>query len=508
MKSIVIAIASVICIAIMAGSCGHNHSHATDDHEHGHIHDETLQLTAYGAEFELFAEATPFVAGQTSDILAHFSRLDNFKPLVDGRVTVRLIVGTEGIHQTLEQPTRPGIFQFALQPKVAGTGRLVFDIKSSNGEQQVIVPDITVYTNEHAAHEAAAEAAVTSSNGVTFTKEQSWKVDFATAETRFEPFGQIIRTTAQILPSQGDERIVSAKTSGTAFFDANITEGKAVIAGQTLLTIDGSGTADNNLAVRYAEAESEYTRTKAEYERKTALAKENIISQSDLLQAKTDFTNAEAKYNNLRNNFSAGRQSISSPINGYVTRVSVGNGQFVEAGQPVLVVSQNRDLLLKAELQPRYFDVLANITSANIRTMNNNRVYSLEELGGRILSYGRSADMSNPLISVTFQVVANSQTPLLPGSFVEMFIKTSTNDQAVTVPNEAIIEEMGNFFVFVQLTPELFEKRPVKTGVTDGKSIEITEGIAAGERVVSKGAILVKLAQASRALDPHAGHVH
>ena len=65
-----------------------------------------------------------------------------------------------------------------------------------------------------------------------------------------------------------------------------------------------------------------------------------------------------------------------------------------------------------------------------------------------------------------------------------------------------------NFFVFVQLTPEFFEKRPVKTGATDGVRIEIKEGVTKGERVVSRGAILVKLAQASGALDPHAGHAH
>ena len=502
MTRYVLVMATLIAFAMLG--CTHNHSHATGENDHAH--DEKLQLTAYNVAFEVFAEATPFVVRQTGEILAHFSHLENFKPLAEGSVTVSLIVGTDGIRQTLEQPTRQGIYQFRLQPTVAGAGRLVFDIQTSAGEQQIVVPDITVYTNEHDAHEAAAAEAITNSEGVAFTKEQSWKVDFATAEARREPFGQIIRTTAQIQPSQGDERIVAAQANGMVLFNANITEGLNVNAGQTLFTIDGSATADNNLAVRYAEAESEYNRAKAEYERKTELAKENVVSQSDLLQAKTEFTVAEANYNNLRNNFSAGRQNISSPIGGYVTNVLVGNGQFVETGQPVLVVSQNRDLFLKAELQPRFFDLLGNITSANIRTLNNNHVYSLEELGGRVLSYGKSTDVGNPLIPVTFQV--NNRAGLLPGSFVEMFIITQTNAQAVTVPNEAIVEEMGNLFVFVQLTPEFFEKRAVTTGVTDGMSTEITEGIAEGERVVSKGAILVKLAQASGALDPHAGHAH
>jgi len=498
MKKFHIVIA--IFVAGIISGCGYNH--ATDEH----AHDESLQLTAYSTDFEVFTEATPFVVGQTSDILAHFSHLKNFKPITEGKITVSLIVGTDGIRQTLNEPTRTGIYFFRLTPTVAGNGKIIFDIETQSGKSQIVVPNITVYTNEHDAQHAAADAAVESSNGAVFTKEQSWKVDFATEEARREPFGQVIRTTAQIQPSQGDERIISAKASGTAFFNANITEGKAVTAGQTLFSIDGSATADNNLAVRYAEAESEYNRAKAEYERKAELAKDNIVSQSDLLQAKTAFTNAEAVYNNLKRNFSAGRQNISSPIGGYVTSVLVQNGQFVESGQPVLIVSQNRDLFLKAELQPRFFNLLGNITSANIRVMNSNRIYTLEELGGRVLSYGKTADINNPLIPVTFQV--NNRAGLLAGSFVEMFIKTQTNAQAITVPNEAIIEEMGNFFVFVQLTPEFFEKTPIKKGVTDGIRTEITEGISAGDRVVSKGAILVKLAQASGALDAHAGHVH
>ena len=383
----------------------------------------------------------------------------------------------------------------------------MFDIKTSEGVSQMVVQNIRVFSNEHDAHEAAADAAVSSSNGAVFTKEQSWKVDFATSEARRELFGQIIRTTAQIQPSQGDERIITAKTGGIVYFANNdVVEGKAVNTEQTLFSIDGSGMADNNLSVRYAEAENEYIRAKAEYERKAELAKANIVSQSDLLQAKTDFTNAEAVYNNLRNNFAGGKQTISSPIGGFISRVLVRNGEYAEAGQPVLIVSQNRNLLIKAELQPKYFDILSGIISANIRLLNSNRIFTLEELDGRVLSYGKTTDIANPLIPVLFQV--NNKAGLLPGSFVEMFINTQTNAQAVTVPNEAIIEEMGNYFAYVQLTPEFFEKRQIKKGVTDGVRTEITEGIAAGERVVSKGGILVKLAQASGALDPHAGHAH
>ncbi|MCL1937385.1 MAG: efflux RND transporter periplasmic adaptor subunit [Candidatus Azobacteroides sp.] len=490
-------------IAFVIMGCSYRHDSKTNEN----IHKASLQLTAYNSDFEVFIEAEPFAAGQTSEIFAHFSHLENFKPLAEGSVTIHLRVGTDDIRQTIEQPVQEGIYRFSIQSATAGEGQLLFDVQTSKGVSQLLVPHVTVYANEREAQQAATDAVVTSNNSVLFSKGQSWKIDFATTEVRREPFGPVIRTTAQIQPSQGDERVITAQAGGVAFFSNDqVVEGKAVSAGQALFSIDDSSMADNNLSVRYAEAESEYQRAKAEYDRKNELVKENIVSQSDWLKAKTDFTNAEAVYNNLKKNFTAGKQAILSPISGFITSVLVRNGEYVEAGQPVLVVSQNRKLLIKAELQPKYFDRLSHIVSANIRLLNTDRTYTLEELDGRVISYGKSTHTANPLIPVLFQV--NNKAGLLPGSFVELFIITRTNQQAIAVPNESIVEEMGNYFVYVQLTPELFEKRMIEKGATDGIRVEITKGIAEGERVVSKGAILVKLTQASGSLDAHAGHAH
>jgi hypothetical protein len=70
------------------------------------------------------------------------------------------------------------------------------------------------------------------------------------------------------------------------------------------------------------------------------------------------------------------------------------------------------------------------------------------------------------------------------------------------------MEEQGIYFVYIQKTPELFEKREVTTGSSDGIRIEIIRGLADNERIVSKGAILIKLSQSTGTLDAHSGHVH
>ena len=103
--------------------------------------------------------------------------------------------------------------------------------------------------------------------------------------------------------------------------------------------------------------------------------------------------------------------------------------------------------------------------------------------------------------------VAN-KADLLPGSFADMYITLRSTTSCIALPVDAVVEEMGNHFVFVQLTPELFEKREVTLGATDGLRYQIVSGVKTGERIVTRGAVMVKLAQASGALDAHSGHVH
>lgn len=487
----------------MAGCSGHDHDH---DHE-GHSHDEGIQLTEYTTDYELYAETKPFVVGKTVEITAHFSKLADFKPLAEGKVTASLIVGNKGIRTTADSPASAGIYMFELTPETKGTGKLVFDIETKSGKSQIVVPEVVVFDDEHKAAHYAEDKAVSSSNGVSFPKEKSWKVDFATAVCHAEAFGQVIRTVGRIEPSQGDERTIAAHTSGIiTFAKAGLVEGQTVGAGAALFYIDASAMADNNLSIRLRQVQSDYNFAKSNYERKKNLAQDKIISEADLLEAKRQYESAEAEYNTLISNFAAGKQTVTAPIGGYLNNIAVKNGDYVEAGQTIASVSQNRDLYIHAEVPARYYSDLSQISGANLRGINSQNVYTLDELGGKLISYAKTVSGDSPRLPVVFQV--SNKADFVPGSFVEVYIKTTRDGNSLVVPNSAIVEEMGNHFVFAQLTPEFFEKREVQLGVTDGMRTEILSGIKAGERIVTKGAVMVKLAQATGTLDAHSGHVH
>lgn len=499
-------------LAIVFAGCQNSDklkTNSPDSHSEGAVaHEEAkFQYTAYSTGFEVFAEADAFVVGETANVLSHFSRLPDFKALESGSMTIRLMVNGKEVSQTLGKPTRKGIYSFDIQPETAGTGTLTFEITNETGRFEVVVPEVTVFASGREAFEASEKVLVPKTNTTVFTKEQSWKVDFATGFPRLEPFGPIIKTTAQVLSSPGDEMIVSAKTNGIVMLSGQaLLEGKDVSKGQTLFSVSGSELAENNSSVRYAGARNNLEKAQADYDRATELAKDQIVSAKDLLSAKNQYDNAKVLFDNLNTNFSASGQQVKSPMSGFVKQVLVKNGSYVEAGQPIVLVARNKTLLLNAEVRQKYASLLASVTSATIRTMEDGQTWSLEQLNGKVLSYGKATNSDNYLIPVALQI--DNTGSFTAGGFVEVFLKTVTNTQALTVPNTSLLEDQGVFYVYVQVTPELFEKREVRTGATDGLRTEIRAGMVSGERMVTTGAILIKLAQATGGLDAHSGHVH
>lgn len=364
------------------------------------------------------------------------------------------------------------------------------------------------HNHDHSAHSSqlTAHSHNHGDDAITFSVEQQNKIDFEVVETVSEPLYQIIRTSAQIVPSQEGEKILTATTSGIVSFEnKDIVPGLDVKSGQTLFSIDNDNMADGSLAVRRQEIEAEYNKAKAEYERKQSLADDKIISESELLDAETEYLKAKKQYENMLQNYPEGKTLHRASISGSIKDILIPNNSYVEAGQPIMTLAQNSKLYLRADLQQKYYPVLKDIKTANIKTPDGT-VYSLEDLSGRLISYGKTTDVSNPLIPITFEIKNNGN--IIPGSFVEIFITAESDKMGIMLPNTAIVEEMGIYCVFVQTCVDSFEKRLITKGVTDGYNTQILKGVHAGEKVVSKGAINVKLAQGSAALDPHAGHVH
>ena len=360
--------------------------------------------------------------------------------------------------------------------------------------------------DEHHHHDHDHEG-VTSASAITFTHEQAAQVDFAIDTPQFRTIGQVVQTMARVQPAQGDEVTVVAKSSGVmTFVSSQICEGSPVAKGASVAKISSDGLVGDNFSVMLSEAKNNYETAKQNFERAKFLVDSKIVSQAEFLELKNAYENARVVYENLQRNVSGGSASVISPIGGYIQQIFVPNGSYVSVGQPVLSVSQNQSLVLKAEVPQRYASQLPTISSVNVENPINHNVVPLSELGGRVLSYGRSVSDGSFMLPVTLEM--KNVGGFTPGTFVKVWLSAQTGTPALTVPKTALLEEQGNYYVFVQISPEQFEKKEVKIGANDGAFVEILSGITAKQHIVTRGAVYVKLAKASGALDPHAGHVH
>lgn len=467
---------------------------------------EPVVHTLYTDNSELFVEYKPFIVGETSKFAAHFTILGKqFTALTDAKITVSLIVGDKGIRSSIDSCSSPGIFRLALEPNSAGKGTLIFEVVTKTFTDKFVIDNVIIYPDIKTAQEKYVP--VEGKGDVTYLKEQAWKVDFANAPVKRQNFSDVIKTSGQLLSAPGDEMVVVAKASGIIVFtNTSFYEGSAVVKGQTLFTVSGEDMNEMNIDANFKAAKMNFSKLKIDYERASELVKDKLITTKDFLQTKQDFENAENELNTLSKNYSARGKSSTSPMDGFVKNILIKEGQFVEAGQTIATVSKNKRLILQAMVSQTYFHQLSSVNSANFSAGANSKViYSTSSMNGSKPTFGKSTLQNAPFIPVTFEI--DNMGSVIPGSIVEVYLKSEPLMNVLVIPVTSLIEEQGVFYVYVQMGGELFEKREVQLGVNDGINIQILKGIEEGERVVTKGAYQIKLATVSGALPAH-GHEH
>lgn len=75
------------------------------------------------------------------------------------------------------------------------------------------------------------------------------------------------------------------------------------------------------------------------------------------------------------------------------------------------------------------------------------------------------------------------------------------------MPEAALTESQGVYYVYVNLDEEGYRRQEVKVGQTDGERVEIISGLKSGDRVVTRGAMQVRLAASSSSIPGHS-HEH
>jgi len=496
---------AIAIIAVLASACNSNNrsQQAADANQHT---DEASQFTLFSDSIEFFIEHEPLEAGKESEFLVHVTHLGTYKPFDTGNLTILI----DGVSVTSGQPHHPGIFEVPFTPKKAGALPALYsyqsDLMSESVEGHVhVVQDHEDLHMEDASgsgqvHESEAEGEII------FLKEQAWNSDFMVAELRHQDFYSVIPTSGEILAMPGEKKNVAANGKGMVLFTSkNLVQGSAVTQGEHLFTISSETMLENNFELQYQERLNSYEKSRSVYLRHKKLYSQGAISEREFINSRADYQADSLRYYNLKANTTTEGLKVVSPVTGTIHELNVSEGQFIDVGQIMVIISSNLTLLIRADLGQQHYDQLSSIETATFRPAYSDQVYSVEEMNGRLLAAGSSVAENDHYLPVMFEVQNDGR--ILEGAFTEVYLKTSRQDSCLVLPETALTEEQGEFYVYVQVTGESFSKRAIQPGNNDGRHVEITGGLSPGERVVTQGVMLLK-AVSTVSGDVGHGHAH
>ncbi len=354
--------------------------------------------------------------------------------------------------------------------------------------------------HDHDDHEAA-EHHEHRAGEIVFSPEKAAAVGLETETIVAAPFEEAVKVSGRLATPTNKMQSVVAAMSGVIKLQRTLNEGSAVRRGEVLAHISVSGMAASDPVET---ARIQYEAARKEYERAQGLVDNQIVSAQEMEQITLRYQTAKTQYEALQGKKADdGCIEIKAPQDGYVSGLSFGNGDYVEAGQALFSVSQTQHLLLQVDVPERYWSRLGSIHGANFVPAYSGTTYRLADLNGRLLSVGRTSDTQTGYVPVVFSF--DNKAGLVSGAYADVYLLLSDRQQALSVPLSAVTEEQGLYYIYVRLDEDCYMKREVTLGQSNGERVLVRSGLRSGETVVTKAALQVKLAGSATVIP---GHTH
>ncbi len=339
----------------------------------------------------------------------------------------------------------------------------------------------------------------------------------ASSETAPQASGQIETAVVDFKPVQpelvlvgkiayGEDRYskISSPLQGRVV-EVRARLGDRVEAGATLLVIDSSDiTAAYSEFVKEA-SELEYATRAQElakelYATKALALKDLKLAENDLIKARAEFRRAKERLLSLRipaaelekplaQQRITSRFEMKSPLTGTVVERAVTPGQSVgsDASQVLFTVADLDRLQVVADVYERD---LALVKVSQVGRINV-EAYPGTDFASVVASIGDVVDPNTRTIKVRAWV-DNRDQRLKPEMFARLRLDVGDASPFLTIPKEAVVEIDGKHFVYLVEAPDRYVKREVVVSNVSSDQVRILEGLTSGQRIVTKGAVLVK----------------
>jgi cobalt-zinc-cadmium efflux system membrane fusion protein len=292
--------------------------------------------------------------------------------------------------------------------------------------------------------------------------------------------------------------------------------GDSVRAGETLAVIDSRELSD--LKAAYLAASKRAGVAQANLRREEILYKKKISAELDYLEAKKvhdevmiDLKSAEQKLHALgfsddylsklpsQSDMSFTQYELRAPFNGVVIEKNIVQGQVLKDDSVAFVVADLSSVWATISIFPKDMPSVKKGQRVAIGVNGSGKAVN------GVISYVSPVSAEDTRTSMARVILPNRAGMLQPGLFATARITLGETDAAVLVPKTALVTDNERKQIFVE-TPEGFRPSDVTLGKADDDSVEITGGLVAGQRYVSRGAFALKAQLSKGAFGDGHGH--
>ncbi|MBQ5948083.1 efflux RND transporter periplasmic adaptor subunit [Massilia sp. ST3] len=311
-----------------------------------------------------------------------------------------------------------------------------------------------------------------------------------------------LRMPGQIALNEDRTAHVTPRAAGAVeSVPANL--GDRVRKGDVLAVIASADVAAQRGALAAAERRLAYARKLHALEK--TLWEEQVSARQDFLKAEQELHEAEIALQGARQQLqalgtggggSSNRLQIRAPFDGIIVEKHIALGEVVGADTRVFTLTDLSTVWADVVVPAKDLGIVRVGTDAVIRS-----IASETSAPGKVSFV--SSLVGEASRSATARVVlANPGAAWRPGLAVNVDVVTGSSQAAVAVPREAIQTHDGRQVVYRRVK-EGFAAQPVATGRSDGRFVEITSGLRAGERVAAAGSFAIKAEQGKGEADHH-----
>ncbi|WP_460638152.1 efflux RND transporter periplasmic adaptor subunit [Larkinella harenae] len=268
---------------------------------------------------------------------------------------------------------------------------------------------------------------------------------------------------------------VSPKAGGpvTAVY---VKEGDAVKAGTVLAKID-----DQILRESLEEIRNQLTLANTVYEKQANLWKQQIGTEIQYLQAKNNKEGLEKRLGTL--NAQLSQSNVTSPISGVVDRVNVKAGETAMPGVGIVNVVNLSQLKVVAKVADSYAGSVRRGDAVVVRFPDINK-----ELTTRISFVSTTVDPLNR--TFTIEAPLPSDNSLKPNMLAQVKINDVSKPKTIVINQNLVQSTENGQLVYVAVNDKnkkVAKARQVKTGLSYGGQVEITDGLQAGDQLITQG---------------------